>query len=207
MKEKVCGIYKITNKINGMSYCGQSVNCMNRWNKHKSPSSNVAPIDKAIKEFGVENFNFQILLECPPDMLDVWERDMINLHDTLYPKGYNMSGGGRSGFDTHEETRRKISESNKGKHNYSEEMRRKVSIAMKGNKNCLGREMKTSTRQKISESLKDHHPSESTRRKMRESRKKYLNLKWLTPEGEIKIMDKLNAKYHHPDWVLIEKDL
>lgn len=36
MKEKVCGIYKITNKINGMSYVGQSKNCMERWSQHKN---------------------------------------------------------------------------------------------------------------------------------------------------------------------------
>ena len=31
--------------------------------------------------------------------------------------------------------------------------------------------------------------------------------KYLTPNGEIKYMDKSNAGRWHPDWVLIEKDL
>ena len=73
MKEKVCGIYKITNKINGMSYIGQSKDCRRRWIEHIKPSKNHTPIDNAINEFGKENFTFYILLECPPDMLDVWE--------------------------------------------------------------------------------------------------------------------------------------
>lgn len=30
-KEKICGIYKITNKINGKVYIGQSIDIYDRW--------------------------------------------------------------------------------------------------------------------------------------------------------------------------------
>lgn len=202
MKEKVCGIYKITNNINGMSYIGQSVDCMERWVGHKAPSAN-RPIDQAIKEFGVDNFSFQILLECPVDMLDAWERDMINLHDSLYPNGYNYRGGGKNEYDSVcEETRRKMSKWQKGKKKppITEETRRKMSEANKGEKNPMY----------------NHHHSEETREKMSKLKKGKIpwnkdkpiqKYKWLTPSGEIRIMDKWNAQYRHPDWVLIEKDL
>ena len=191
---KICGIYKITNNINGKSYIGQSKNCEYRLCYHKSPSVNYAPIDKSINEYGKENFSFQILLECPPEMLDVWERDMINLHDTLYPNGYNMNGGGKQSYiDICEYTRRKMSKSMKGKSNgpLSEEHRRKISEAHKGEKHPnYGKHLSEETKQKISKSHKGV------------SQPKY---KWLTPSGEIKEMSACNAKNHHPDWIKIEE--
>ena len=191
--KKICGIYKIANNINGKSYIGQSKNCEYRLCYHKSPSVNYAPIDKTINEFGKENFTFSILLECPSEMLDVWERDMINLHDTLYPNGYNMKGGGRSGFDTCEDTRIKMSESNKGKHTgpFTEEHIKKLSESKKGERHPnYGKHLSEETKQKISKAHKGV------------SQPKY---KWLTPSGEIKEMAAGNAKNHHPDWVKIEE--
>ena len=35
-REKICGIYKITNLINGKVYIGQSTNIERRWKDHKS---------------------------------------------------------------------------------------------------------------------------------------------------------------------------
>lgn len=211
---KICGIYKITNNINGMSYIGQSVGCMERWAGHKAPSSNVAPIDKAIKEFGKENFSFQILLECPPDMLDVWERDMINLHDTLYPKGYNMDGGGRSGFDTHEETRRKRRKSQKGEnnsfynHHHTEEAKRKISESMSCEKNPFYNHNHTEeARRKMSEAHKGCNPWNKGIKGIPSPLKDIPRSKpkWLTPSGEIRIMDSANVGKYHKDWIKIEE--
>lgn len=223
MKNKVCGIYKITNKINGMSYIGQSKNCWDRWMYHKAPSKNNRPIDKAINEFGKDNFNFQILLECPPDMLDVWERDMINLHDTLYPNGYNYQGGGKLTYtDVCEETRRKLSESLMGEKNpmykktFTEEHRRKISDANKGKRKPP---LSEEHRRKISESLRDRKRppfTEETRIKMSESHigrpSSQKNIprpkqKWITPDGEVREMNISLVKQWHPDWILIEEDL
>lgn len=176
MKDKICGVYKITNNLNGKSYIGQSVNCMSRWCVHKSPSVNYAPIDKAINEFGKENFTFSILLECPADMLDVWERDMINLFDTMWPKGYNMCGGGKMGFNLYDETRNKGEKNPFYKHTHTDEARRKMSQSKKGHKSW--------NKDKVMEKIK-----------------------YLTPNGEIKYMDKSNAGRWHPNWILIEKDL
>ena len=87
------GIYKITNKINGKVYIGQSINIEKRWKQHiNDPGYN---IHNAIKKYGKENFSFEVLLECPVDMLDVWESDMINLYDCVAPKGYNIVPNGK----------------------------------------------------------------------------------------------------------------
>lgn len=69
-KEKICGIYKITNKVNGKIYMGQSVNILDRWNHHKSCCNNEkcheynSPFYRALRKYGVDNFNFVIIEEC-----------------------------------------------------------------------------------------------------------------------------------------------
>ena len=44
--------------------------------------------------------------------------------------------------------------------------------------------------------------SDETKQKLRKPKSKY---KWLTPTGEIRIMNMANAHKHHPDWILIDK--
>ena len=86
------GIYLITNNVNGKKYVGQSRNLIKRWNQHKTESRKDMPrmiVDKAIKKYGIDNFSFEILFECPLDMLDDWETDMIRLYDSMRPRGYN----------------------------------------------------------------------------------------------------------------------
>lgn len=177
MKEKVCGIYKITNNINGMEYCGQSINCMQRWSYHKTSSAN-RPIDQAIDEYGVENFTFKIEKECLPEELDFYERETIKKYNTLWPNGYNMDDGGRCGFNNHEETRRKKSESAKKR---------------TGEKhNLYGKPRPETTRIKISETMKGKpHP--------------YKKYKWLTPSGEIREMTANLVSHWHKDWIKIEE--
>ena len=93
---KKCGIYLITNNINGKKYIGQSRNLVKRWNNHKDQgrhNHSTLLIHNAMREYGIDNFSFDILLECPIDMLDVWESDMIRLYDTFVPNGYNIRDG------------------------------------------------------------------------------------------------------------------
>lgn len=59
----ICGIYRITNKINGKSYIGQSVNIKNRWYVHKATKDDY-PIHRAIRKYGKNNFSWEILEEC-----------------------------------------------------------------------------------------------------------------------------------------------
>ena len=107
---KKCGIYLITNNINGKKYVGQSRNLIKRWGQHKTESRRDKPnliVDKAIKKYGIDNFSFEILFECPLDMLDDWETDMIRLYDSVRPRGYNCVDKCNS---VSEEARLKLSE-------------------------------------------------------------------------------------------------
>jgi hypothetical protein len=86
-------------------------------------------------------------------------------------------GDGPSGAIRSEETKRKISESNKGELNYmfgkhhSVESRRKMSEANKGNTKMLGKTHSEETKRKMSEAHKGKTHSEEHRRKMSETKK------------------------------------
>lgn len=91
------GIYKITNQINGHSYIGLSTHIEDRWDYHKDPYNWDREKDKAlyiaIKKYGIDNFNFEILEECSPEQLSEKEKFYIAKYDTFY-NGYNMTAGG-----------------------------------------------------------------------------------------------------------------
>ena len=78
----VCGIYKITNIENQMTYVGQAVNIADRWKQHikrgigaDAPTQN--KLYPAMKKFGPENFTFEIIEKCSRDKLnereDYWQ--------------------------------------------------------------------------------------------------------------------------------------
>lgn len=78
----VCGIYKITNIENEMTYIGQAVNIAERWKQHiKRGIGAETPINNklypAMKQFGPENFTFEIVEVCPRSKLnereDYWQ--------------------------------------------------------------------------------------------------------------------------------------
>lgn len=156
------GIYKITNKLNGKVYIGQSVDIDTRWRQHINTKDD-ALIHKSIQKYGAENFSFKILLECPIEMLNDWERDMIALYDCISPNGYNLTEGG-GGCKCSEETRLKMSNARKGIH-LSEETRLKMSNIRKG------KHLSEETRYKISEARKGKHHSEETKIKISNARK------------------------------------
>ena len=90
------GIYKITNKVNGKVYIGQSQNIKERWAEHKRPSNFINPtklLYQAMKEFSLDKFSFEILEECDKTELLNREQYYISLYDSLEPNGYNMQMG------------------------------------------------------------------------------------------------------------------
>lgn len=71
-----CGIYLITNKINGHMYVGQSVNIENRFSQHRRCLDiDSLAIDRAINKYGWENFKTDIICELERDeeLLDEME--------------------------------------------------------------------------------------------------------------------------------------
>ena len=98
LKDKTkMGIYKITNVETNECYIGQAVDIYKRWSQHckaglgiDTPPGN--KLYKAIQEYGLQNFTFEILLECNRDELNEKEKYFISLYqaDTY---GYNSNIG------------------------------------------------------------------------------------------------------------------
>lgn len=68
------GIYKITNKINGDAYIGQSTQIEERFIEHKNPTNwtreSNKSLYKAFIQFGLQNFDFSVLEECKKEELN-----------------------------------------------------------------------------------------------------------------------------------------
>lgn len=97
------GIYKITNKINGKIYIGQSRYIERRFTEHKrhykceSHRKKIA-LYKAMWKYGVENFIFEILEETSVDVLDEREKYYIDFYKSNHKDmGYNLTEGGEHG--------------------------------------------------------------------------------------------------------------
>jgi len=131
LKEKAFNIvYITTNLINGKQYVGD--HCTDNLNDNYLGSG--LAIRGAIKYYGKENFKREILEHCTnkQEAFDFQEK-YINLFNTLRPNGYNISpkGGHNVAGCISEETKRKISNSEKGKI-ISIEQREKISNSLKG---------------------------------------------------------------------------
>lgn len=91
------GIYKYQNKINGKVYIGQSVDIEKRYQQHiydaKNRPERGTGVDLAIRKYGIEAFDFQIIEECSKNQLDEKEVYWISYYDS-FNNGYNRTPGG-----------------------------------------------------------------------------------------------------------------
>ena len=98
------GIYKITNLINNKSYIGQSKNIYHRWQRHKQTAYNPNmngynyPLYQAIRQYGLENFSFEIIEECPNSLLNEKELYYMLQFNSL-KNGYNQVLPSQRGTD------------------------------------------------------------------------------------------------------------
>lgn len=168
-RKVICGIYKITNKINNKAYVGQSIDIYTRWTTHINLLNTNKHHNEYLQNewniFGEENFYFNILEECNVNILDERERYYIILFDSINNNnGYNFATGGRSNFTFNDEILCKMSESQTGRV-HSEETKKKIS---KGNK---GKVLSEDTIAKIRESHKRENLSQETLDKMSAAKK------------------------------------
>ena len=93
------GIYKITNLQTDQCYIGQAIDVYTRWCQHckcglgiDTPSGN--KLYKAMQDYGLDNFTFELLTECSPTELDSKEKYFIELYQAK-EFGYNSTGGNK----------------------------------------------------------------------------------------------------------------
>lgn len=91
-KTIITGIYLIHNKVNGKNYVGQSKHILNRWTQHRYDSKEKNyPLYRAIRKYGIDNFEFSILEECEIDELPFKEDYYIDKYNAYVPTGYNIN--------------------------------------------------------------------------------------------------------------------
>lgn len=164
--ENIIGIYKITSP-SGKVYIGQSTDCIERQNNYRrNESKKQVKIYRSILKYGWETHKFEILEECLLEQLDEKEQyyKQIELNKVnsdwekmLFCHLIDGKGGLKS-----EETRKKMSQSLKGK-KHSEESKQKMRKPRPGSgdkisKSNLGRKNSEIAKQNISKSKKGKNP-------------------------------------------------
>lgn len=97
-KDKISGIYKITNIKDNKIYIGQSTDIKTRWSNHikaalKIDSIAHSRVHDAMGEEGIWNFTFELLEQCPKEKLNEREKYYIEFYQSnIY--GYNKTAGG-----------------------------------------------------------------------------------------------------------------
>lgn len=127
----ITGIYKITNP-KGKVYIGQSVDIDKRFRKYKylNEKDKQTKLHNSFKKYGIENHKFEIIEICDVFILDEREIFWGKYYNVLLENGLNCRLGDGKG-NLSEETKQKISESNKGR-KYTEEQKQKISKANTG---------------------------------------------------------------------------
>lgn len=95
--EDPSGIYKITNISTQEIYIGKSTSVATRWTNHIKSACGLAGVadsqfQRALKQYGIENWTFELLEKCPKDKLTEREKYYITFYDTIN-YGYNQRIG------------------------------------------------------------------------------------------------------------------
>ena len=204
-------IYKITNLVNGKIYIGK--HSTDKLGDSYMGSGKI--LGNAKSKYGKDAFKKEIIAFTDnEDSLNFLERFYIKKYKSRdLTVGYNLTDGGDGilGYSHTEETKQKMRKPK------SEEFCKNLSKIKKGVP--LSEEHK----RKLSENHWDcsgknnpmygKHFTEEQMKRLRESHiglisgmrgKKQPLYKWITPNGEIKIMARCGAHHHHPDWIEME---
>lgn len=161
-------IYRITCKLDGMIYIGQTTRSIEvRFKEHARCKGTY--VGRAIQAYGEENFTCEVIEECDTrEQLNEREIFWIAELNCKRPNGYNLTDGGEGveGFHCSEETKAKMSASHKGLPK-SPETRAKLSASKIGEKNpFFGKKLSPEHRAKIGAAGTGRKNSPETKAKM-----------------------------------------
>ena len=156
-------IYKITCKLNGMSYIGKTTRSLEERIAEHLRNSRTSYIDRAIQKHGWENFTVEVLAVCKTiEELNECERKSIVEHKTKFPNGYNLTDGGEGipGYKAPPELSARLSAQRKGR-KVTPEQSAKIAAKLKG------REFTDEHKANISAAKLGHDVSDETRAKLK----------------------------------------
>lgn len=153
-------VYMATCLYSGKNYIGKTIQPLRqRCQEHQMAAQRgvIRPFYAAIRKYGWDSFEWRVLVGGIDDNESLYaiEQTEIEFCKTKVPNGYNLTDGGLGavGRKCSEETKRKISEAQKGRPRItgrvvSEETKRKLSEANKGRKLSMEHRRKMSEAQK-----------------------------------------------------------
>lgn len=162
MAENSYCVYVHTNKINGKKYVGITKRGVNiRW-QHGNGYKQHRKFYPAILKYGWDGFTHEILFAgLTLEEANAKEQELIELYDSMN-YGYNSTKGGDGSLGClhTEESKRKMSESRKGRE-ITDEWRQHLSEALKG-KPCptKGEKLTEEHKSKISQGLKEYYKTD-----------------------------------------------
>jgi group I intron endonuclease len=180
----ISGVYCIRNKTNLHLYIGSAQDVHDRIKNHHwtlAKGNKNTLLQSAFKEFGIDNFETEIILTCPVDMLEYYEQQCI---DQLNPE-YNIQKKVRKinyrGSVRSAETKAKMSlilignkrgvgNKNAVGHKWSEEDKARMSTQRKGkhiDNGLTGHKLSEETKAKISASHTGKKHSDEAKLKMK----------------------------------------
>ena len=154
-RPKICGIYKITSP-SGKVYIGESVDINKRFKNYNNLRCKSQTIlYRSFLKYTPENHIFEIIEECLEESLKCRERYWQDFYDVINPaKGLNckLTSCGDKKLVHSEETRKKISDANKGQVGKSGKENPMYGLYGESNPN-FGSKRTEEQRKNISESL------------------------------------------------------
>lgn len=170
-------IYIIHNTINDKKYIGQTIKTIEQRFYRHCHDGRTMIICKAIKKYGMENFRVE-LIETTDNLEQSNAKEVFwcNFYKSFSPTGYNLKAGGRKYSSLSEETKRKISQSNKGRKCSPESIKRL-------RESHLGYVPTAETRKKLSDHFKGKTPHINTA--LGASLKNSKKYKFINPQEEI----------------------
>lgn len=88
-------VYKVTNKLNGKIYIGQTSRSLNRRMAEHLANHRTSYFDRALRKYGINNFDIEVIYNAKTKHeLDEKEQYFIKFFNSKIPNGYNMTDGG-----------------------------------------------------------------------------------------------------------------
>lgn len=173
---KIFYVYLITNKINSKQYVGSKV-CYKKDPHSDNYMGSSDYLKNDYKIFGKENFVKKIISTDYKNEVDMLEAETFYIlkYNTLEPNGYNrFLPNQRKGFHTNgikhtDETKRKISESSRGKKRKPLTEEHKKKISEKNKRGMLGKHQSEEAKEKIRLKNLGKNLSEQTKEKISNS--------------------------------------
>ena len=197
-------VYLHTNKTNGKKYVGITSRKTNtRWQKgngYKRQKKFYA----AISKYGWDGFSHEILFaNLTLEEANLKEKELIKFYDS-FKNGYNSTegGDGSSGCLHTEDSKRRMSESRKGRV-ITKEWRQHLSEALKG-RTCptKGKRITESHKKKISEGLKEYYRTDENAHNRK--RNKFPSKPVISEDKEFKSIKEC-AEFYHVDCFLMAR--